>query len=142
MELLLDSLQTAINTHGHARAANCKIVNDVKESCIIGNPPILQSALLNLVNNALEAIDDSGQVTVHAYSLGMNTVDIKVKDNGCGVPDEFKDKIFEPFFTTRSNGTGLGLAVVRAIARAHRGEIWLDSQQETGSAFIVRLPTL
>jgi len=142
IELLLDHLQAAINAHAHPLVGNCKIVNEAKDVCVMGNPQILQSALLNLVNNALEVINESGHVTVHVYSLGMNTVDIKVKDNGCGVPDELNEKIFEPFFTTRSNGTGLGLAVVRAIARAHRGEVWLESMPGEGSAFIMRLPTV
>ena len=139
---LLDSLQAAIHSHAHPGAKNCKFLNDARDVTVIGNPKILQSALLNLINNALEVIGDTGQVDVHAFSLGMNTVDIKVKDNGCGVPDELREKIFEPFFTTRSNGTGLGLAVVRAVARAHRGEVWLESKLGEGSAFIMRLPTL
>ena len=141
VDSLMDALQAAVQSHAHPRASQCTILNDARDASVIGNPQILLSALLNLINNALDAINDVGQVQVHAYSLGMNTVDIKVKDDGCGVADELKEKIFEPFFTTRSNGTGLGLAVVRAIARAHRGEVWLETQDE-GSAFIVRLPTL
>jgi two-component system sensor histidine kinase FlrB len=73
-------------------------------------------------------------------------VDIKVQDNGCGVPESIQEKIFDPFFTTRASGTGLGLAVVRAIARAHRGEVWLESnsysKESEGCAFIMRLPTI
>lgn len=139
---LLESLQAALHGHTHYSARNCSVINDAKDTSIIGNQSVLHSALLNLVNNALEASGESGKVTVHVYSSGLNTVDIKVEDNGCGVPPEIREQIFEPFFTTRTNGTGLGLAVVRAIARAHRGEIWLESKQGEGSVFIMRLPII
>ncbi|MGD8591378.1 MAG: ATP-binding protein [Gammaproteobacteria bacterium] len=154
IDSLLDSVQLALSTHASQSASVCRIINNTDDISVVGNPHILQSAILNLINNAVEASGPSGQVTVHAYSLGLNTVDIKVQDNGCGVPDDIQEKIFDPFFTTRTNGTGLGLAVVRAIARAHRGEVWLeskpdstpvstiDSKEGEGSAFIMRLPTI
>ena len=142
IESLLRSLEASLQTHGHQSALVCRIINDANDISVVGSPHILQSALLNLVNNAIEASGHSGQVSVHAYSLGLNTVDIKVEDNGCGVSEDIKEKLFDPFFTTRSNGTGLGLAVVRAIARAHRGEVWLESKQDEGSAFIMRLPAI
>jgi two-component system sensor histidine kinase FlrB len=174
IESLLDSLERAIqnNVQAHAQcdAHTCQIINETHDISVVGNPHVLQSALLNLVNNAIEAATKAngtnGQVKVLVYSLGLNTVDIKVLDNGYGVPQEIQEKIFDPFFTTRSNGTGLGLAVVRAIARAHRGEVWLESSADStvistevseqdstqvstqvskygeGSAFIMRLPTI
>jgi two-component system sensor histidine kinase FlrB len=149
IDSLLDCVQVALSTHTGQRT-NVRIINNTDDISVVGNPHILQSAILNLINNAVEASGPSGQVTVHAYSLGLNTVDIKVQDDGCGVPDDIQEKIFDPFFTTRTNGTGLGLAVVRAIARAHRGEVWLesnpdstlDSKKGEGSAFIMRLPTI
>jgi two-component system sensor histidine kinase FlrB len=162
MDALLESLESAIqntvHTHAQCGAHTCQIINDTNDISVVGNPHVLQSALLNLVNNAIEAATKAngtnGQVKVKVYSLGLNTVDIKVQDNGCGVPQDIQEKIFDPFFTTRSNGTGLGLAVVRAIARAHRGEVWLESSPDStlvstldtkngeGSAFIMRLPTI
>jgi two-component system sensor histidine kinase FlrB len=149
IDSLLDCVQVALSTHTGQRTS-VRIINNTDDISVVGNPHILQSAILNLINNAVEASGPSGQVTVHAYSLGLNTVDIKVQDDGCGVPDDIQEKIFDPFFTTRTNGTGLGLAVVRAIARAHRGEVWLesnpdstlDSKKGEGSAFIMRLPTI
>jgi two-component system sensor histidine kinase FlrB len=58
------------------------------------------------------------------------------------MPDEVKSKIFDPFYTTKSRGTGLGLAVVQAVARAHQGEVWLDENYKDGSCFVMRLPTV
>jgi two-component system sensor histidine kinase FlrB len=72
----------------------------------------------------------------------MDTVDIVVTDNGSGIPREIQNRIFDPFFTTKAQGTGLGLAVVQAVARAHQGDIWLDSDYNNGCRFILRLPAL
>jgi signal transduction histidine kinase len=70
------------------------------------------------------------------------TVCIVLQDNGPGVADGLHEQIFEPFFTTRSSGTGLGLAVVRAVIAAHRGTIELDPGCQKGARFVVRLPLL
>jgi two-component system sensor histidine kinase FlrB len=67
-------------------------------------------------------------------------VDLTLVDNGPGIPPGLHDHIFDPFFTTRAQGTGLGLAVVKAIARAHRGAVWVDSPPGGGCAFTLRLP--
>ena len=61
-------------------------------------------------------------------------------DNGPGIPDEVLERLFTPFFTTRPDGTGLGLAVVRAIVSAHQGEVWAAARPDGGSTFGVRLP--
>jgi two-component system sensor histidine kinase FlrB len=146
IDSLLGALESALQTHAKHGTHSWQIVNDTDDVSVIGNPHVLQSALMNLVNNAIEAANETngpdGRVKICVYSLGLNTVDIKVQDNGAGVPEDIQEKIFDPFFTTRSNGTGLGLAVVRAIARAHRGEVWLESKPGKGCAFIMRLPTI
>jgi signal transduction histidine kinase len=67
-------------------------------------------------------------------------VQITLQDNGCGIPPEISDRIFEPFFTTRGNGTGLGLAVVRAVIEANQGSILLDQEPGQGARFVIRLP--
>lgn len=139
---LIDALHKTFDIHSHGPQIRYQVSGQVNHVSIIGNKNILHSALLNLINNAFDSQAGKGEVQVHVYSHGLNTVDIKIQDSGCGVPEEIKEKIFDPFFTTRPNGTGLGLAVVRAIARAHRGEVWLDSKTQNGSAFIMRLPTI
>jgi two-component system, NtrC family, sensor kinase len=76
-------------------------------------------------------------------TITMKThVEIRVKDNGPGIPDEIKDKIFQPFFTTKptGQGTGLGLSLSYDIVKAHGGEIKLNTMEESGSEFIVVLP--
>jgi len=107
-----------------------------------GNQSILLSALQNLLDNAIHAVNGNGKVHVCIKSALMGTVDVVVTDNGNGIPLEIQSKIFDPFFTTKTQGTGLGLAVVQAVARAHQGDIWLDAEYLNGCRFVLRLPTL
>ncbi|HEY5604629.1 MAG TPA: ATP-binding protein [Gammaproteobacteria bacterium] len=110
---------------------------------VLGNQSILLSALQNLLDNALHAVSSScGTVQVCIQSSLPGNVDVVVTDNGSGIPRDIHHKIFDPFFTTKAQGTGLGLAVVQAVARAHQGDVWLDSEYSNGCRFILRLPTL
>ncbi len=68
------------------------------------------------------------------------TLDFVIQDMGKGISEEHINKIFQPFFTTKEHATGLGLVVVKAIANAHDGELWLDSTGIEGSVFRMRLP--
>ncbi|MCC7402710.1 MAG: HAMP domain-containing histidine kinase [Chitinophagaceae bacterium] len=70
-------------------------------------------------------------------------VEVKVKDNGTGIPEKIKDKIFQPFFTTKptGSGTGLGLSLAYDIVKAHGGEIKADTKEGKGSEFIIQLQT-
>jgi two-component system sensor histidine kinase FlrB len=103
------------------------------------NRDILHSALLNLACNAIEAMPEGGQLTL-ASRIVDGWLELMVRDTGKGIVEADQDKIFEPFFTQRSGGTGLGLAVVQAVVRAHRGEIQLHSVIGEGSRFVLRFP--
>jgi two-component system sensor histidine kinase FlrB len=67
-------------------------------------------------------------------------IDISVEDDGPGISEAEREKILTPFYTTRAGGTGLGLAVVQSIAKAHKGSLWIDSDEGEGSTFGLRLP--
>ena len=103
------------------------------------NREALTGAILNLASNALQHAGADATVSITARRHGAN-LELRVSDNGPGVPREFHDKIFEPFFTSRADGTGLGLAVVRSVARAHGGDVTLDSGRDDGASFVIRLP--
>lgn len=107
---------------------------------LCGNRQMLKSALQNLVDNAVHALGTRGEIKVSVQPAAGNSVDVLIEDNGPGIAAELTDKVFEPFFTTSASGTGLGLAVVRRIAQAHGGDVWLSSPPGQGATFGVRLP--
>jgi len=101
----------------------------------------LQQVTLNLVTNALAATPSGGTITVRVET-GHSGVRLSVKDTGAGIPPEVQPRLFEPFFTTRADagGTGLGLAVVRAIADEHGGAIEVVSAPGNGAELAVTFP--
>jgi two-component system sensor histidine kinase FlrB len=99
----------------------------------------LVGAVLNLVTNALQAAGPNATVDVDSRLDGQ-MAEIRVTDNGPGVPAALRQRIFEPFFTSRPDGTGLGLAVVRSVVEAHGGDVRLDSSDGAGARFVLRLP--
>ncbi len=105
----------------------------------------LSQVFLNLINNALDAVeDDNGVVTVKSHYGSMNRrVIVRILDNGTGiVPQELND-IFEPFWSAKGQkGTGLGLAVAKKVVNEHGGEIEIQSEPNEGSTFTVILPTV
>lgn len=98
------------------------------------------SALQNLINNALEAADTDFAIRIHAGINSDGDIAIQITDNGPGIPDTIKSRLFEPFVTTRNNGTGLGLAVVNAVIRAHKGRITVKDACPTGTSFTITIP--
>ncbi|MBL0216452.1 MAG: PAS domain-containing protein [Myxococcales bacterium] len=102
----------------------------------------LEQVLINLITNAVHAVESGGRVVVRAQVEGPASVLIEVGDSGPGVPDADREKIFEPFFTTKpvGKGTGLGLPIVRNIIDQHHGEITVSSSDLGGAAFRVILP--
>ena len=95
--------------------------------------------LVNLLTNALDAVNSDGLVTVSVQALGPD-VEIRVSDNGRGLSSEEQERIFEPFFTTKEKGTGLGLAIAKKIVEGHGGRMTVSSTLGQGASFTVTLP--
>lgn len=110
---------------------------------IQADPAQLQQVFINLFNNAAEAIDGEGMITISTRPVDNQFVEIKVSDTGNGIPSENLGKLFTPFFTTKppGKGTGLGLSIVYGIIKMHRGQITVRSQVGEGTTFTVTLPT-
>lgn len=98
----------------------------------------LRQALLNVMKNAVEAAGFEGEVDVR-ISESENWSQVRVGDTGPGIPFELRARLFEPLFTTKETGTGLGLAVSRAIVRAHGGDIDAWNSDRKGAVFVMRL---
>jgi signal transduction histidine kinase len=95
----------------------------------------------NIIHNALQAMEYKGTLTVSLKDDGQNQL-VSIKDTGCGIPDDIRDRIFEPFFTTKSagEGSGLGLDIINRIIKKHNGEIVVNSEVDKGTEFIIKLP--
>ncbi|NOX32956.1 MAG: hypothetical protein GXP56_04365 [Deltaproteobacteria bacterium] len=110
---------------------------------IITDQGKLQQIIINLVNNAIAALDEKGTLTIKVFNNIQNEgIDIIVQDNGCGISKEHQKKIFEPFFTTKAKigGTGLGLALTYGLIRDLRGSLELESRAGAGATFTISLP--
>lgn len=96
-------------------------------------------AILNILLNAVEALDKDGEITVSASTEGDN-LKITISDTGSGIREEDLSKVFDPFFSTKKSGTGLGLAIVHKIVENHGGEIRVNSIVGQGATFTILLP--
>ncbi|MCF6148571.1 MAG: GHKL domain-containing protein [Candidatus Kuenenia sp.] len=108
-------------------------------SCIKGNPLELQEVLINIINNAIDAMPDGGTLSFSTKEDGGNVI-VNISDTGLGMDEETQSKLFDPFFTTKDHGTGLGMSIVFEIVKRHRGEIAVQSQMGKGSTFILSFP--
>ena len=134
------------------KSFNANMKTDFDES--IGNiniiPQDISRVILNLINNAFYAVDEKKKQNGDAFdpSVSVSTkkvngkVEIKVADNGNGIPKKVVDKIFQPFFTTKptGQGTGLGLSLSYDIVKAHGGKLKVGTKEGEGSEFIIELP--
>ncbi|HDH34696.1 MAG TPA: HAMP domain-containing histidine kinase [Nitrospirae bacterium] len=99
----------------------------------------LLRALINLVNNAIEASDKTGVVDVMA-EFEKDSLVIRIKDHGAGMDKETLENIFIPFYTKKSSGTGLGMAIAKKIIEGHKGKIIINSKQGSGTEVIINMP--
>jgi len=136
---LVEALESAAHTHVREVAVRWQCNSEDGE--LLCNRDTLVGALLNLIENAVQASSTDARVKIHAYSRG-DTLRLCISDNGSGIDAAALARIGEPFFTTKTTGTGLGLAVVTAVARAHQGQVQFRSRPGRGTCAIVSLPLI
>ena len=100
---------------------------------------LVKQALLNLVQNAFAAMNEGGKLGITSKNQG-DFISLRIKDNGCGIPEDKLSKIFEPYYTTKASGTGLGLTLVYKIMKEHNGDIHVKSELGKGTEFILDFP--
>ncbi|UTI42898.1 ATP-binding protein [Niallia sp. RD1] len=110
--------------------------NDLHALC---NVDQMKQVFINLVKNAIEAMENGGTINMEAKLDGKWIV-VTINDNGKGIPDDIKNKLGEPFYTTKEKGTGLGLVICYNIIAEHKGQIDFISEDGVGTTFTIRLP--
>lgn len=136
---LFDSLRAAAEAHVAGMAVRWQC--DTNSGQLLCNRDTLVGTVLNLIDNAIQASGRDARLKVHLYRRG-NQLRLCVSDNGPGMDAATLARLGEPFFTTKTTGTGLGLAVVKAVAKAHQGQLLLQSRAGRGTCAIVSLPLL
>ncbi|WP_058307513.1 sensor histidine kinase [Gracilibacillus massiliensis] len=137
-ELLNDLLPLMYSS---LEAKNIKVVTNISDEYILADQKQLKQVFLNLLRNSKDAIGDNGLITIDTQIENDEYV-IYFSDTGSGIPKSIKQVLFEPFSTSKSNGTGLGLNVVRRIIENHQGKIMLDSTDSEGTVFKIILPLI
>jgi signal transduction histidine kinase len=144
--LATNHVRSVNNRNGHQ--ISLRFIDTTTEPVVMFlDPARIEDAVLNLVLNAIESIEEKGRITVclrsctnKTRSSGTGEAVIEVTDTGCGIPVAIRDRIFEPHFTTKSDGHGQGLAAVWRTAAAHHGRITFKTRIGRGSKFILALP--
>lgn len=137
---LLDSTLTILHNKYKNKIEVIQNYSDIPEFyCLPGK---LGQAFLNILINAIQAIENKGVIEIETKLNKENNIIIKIKDDGSGMPQDIVDKIFDPFFTTKKvgEGTGLGLSIVYGIIKEHNGNIEVNSKKAVGTEFKIILP--
>jgi len=124
---------------GAREGVRVRLESHLRKDSVVLDPDQMKRVLVNLIDNALEACGESGEIVV-LLSDRDGCCTIEVADTGRGVPARDRDKLFLPDFTTKGRGTGLGLAIVYRIVADHRGTIRVEDNRPRGARFIIELP--
>ncbi|MGB4073089.1 sensor histidine kinase [Pseudomonas sp.] len=136
---LFDALRAAAEPHVLDMQVRWQC--DSRAGELLCNRDTLVGSVLNLIENAIQAGGREARLKIHLYSRG-DSLRLCISDNGPGIDSVTLARLGEPFFTTKTTGTGLGLAVVKAVARAHQGDVQLRSRPGRGTCAVLTLPLL
>jgi two-component system sensor histidine kinase HydH len=117
-----------------------RVVLPKKDIQIVADVVNIETVFVNLITNALQAMENKGQITIESRQDGDKTI-IKISDTGPGIPEEILPRVFEPLFTTKQTGTGLGLVSCKTIIEQHGGTIDVDRTAKKGATFVITLPS-
>jgi signal transduction histidine kinase len=121
-----------------------EIVEDLADNLpdCFAEPHLIEELLLNLINNASDAVSGiKNKGVIKVTSICRNhRIRLTVEDNGPGIDQNLKQKIFDPFFTTKKNSTGIGLSLCHRIVTDHRGELTAGESELGGAAFTIEIP--
>ncbi len=133
--------ETFLHVQDRARLKEISIEKDIQDNILIkGDKEKLMIALLNILVNAIEAINSNTGKLKISTAVDEDNVNLTITDNGKGIPQQDINKLFEPFFTSKQGGTGLGLTATHTIISKHDGSIKVISDIDKGTSFIITLP--
>lgn len=139
VEELLEAVNQSLEVPLASHQATLSIDNQSPHTQFLGNRDSLVGAIMNVMNNAIQAVGQGAQLFLRCYSEN-NQLILQLRDNGPGLDAVALKGIQEPFFTTKPQGTGLGLQVVRAVVEAHHGQFELSNHPEGGALVRISLP--
>lgn len=142
MQALLKEVNSGVEAMLSRHDATLKLILPEPDVTVLGNKTALCGALQNLIHNSLLAKPSGAIIILSAQADAKRSgwINLAVSDNGPGIPTDKLKAIFEPFYTTRTQGTGLGLAVVKTVAQSHQGEIGVSNLKTGGACFTLQLP--
>lgn len=140
LDRLLQNLQLLFQSDLQRMQTELKIESNPADMEIFADEELLSQVLINLLKNAMQALQGQENGRIHLRAQGGDPVIIEVIDNGPGIPRDLWEDIFIPFFTTKSAGSGIGLSLSRQIARMHGGDLQITSEPYRETRFTLTLP--
>lgn len=137
---LIEEIAHTLEPHAAARSVTLRLDETSPDLLLTGDRQAISGALINLIENALQASPAGEAVELTVSGQGSPFAAFQVADAGTGIPEDARERLFEPFFTTRGEGSGLGLAIVRQVAEAHGGWVEWSPRSGGGSLFTLFLP--
>lgn len=138
VRVLLEEIAGVLRSEADAKKVALEVVADPGLASMLDRDPIVR-AFVNLTKNAIQAVGEGGHVRLEARGRS-DRVEVRVVDDGPGIPADARENVFRPFFTTKQKGTGLGLALVKKAIDAHGGTLAIEDTPGGGATFVVTLP--
>jgi two-component system NtrC family sensor kinase len=123
---------------------NVKVIKRYDQTVpdVLADPSQLQQVFINIIMNAVQAMGEHGELAIDVHAVNDASVEVRIRDTGCGIPAADIDRVFDPFYTTKpeGQGTGLGLSIAYGIITKHQGTIAIESEPGKGTVVTIRLP--
>jgi signal transduction histidine kinase len=136
---VLEEVVTLAQSEARQRNVQISMHSDANLPMIQLDPDLMKQCLLNIVLNGCQAMPKGGTLSISTAALN-GSLELRVQDEGVGIPPESREKVFNLYYTTKENGSGIGLATVFKVVQLHNGEIEVDSEVGKGTTFILKFP--
>ena len=139
---LLERLHSLVEPEARQRGVECTVRASTDLPMLKADDNVLSQALLNVIINALQAVDDGGHVVLSAERLGESFLRFRIEDDGCGIPEQDMERVLDYYYTTKDTGSGLGLSIAQGIVQQHGGVLHLQSRPGAGTTVDLEMPAI